>query len=59
MTTKQSELSTSPFCRLRPLGEEEGAGTRYCIPQMRGLALRHRASRPLQSPFRRELENPD
>ena len=44
-------LSNSPFCRLRRLGEEEGARIRSCIPQMRGLALRQRASRPLQSPF--------
>ena len=51
-------LSHSPFCRLRRLGEEEVARTRYCIPQMRGLALRQRASRPLQSPFWRELESP-
>ncbi len=51
-------LSNAPFCRLRRLGEEEAARTRYCIPQMRGLALRHRASRPLPSPLCRALESP-
>ncbi|MGZ6364851.1 MAG: hypothetical protein ACXWPS_02685 [Ktedonobacteraceae bacterium] len=57
-TSTVAGLSNAPLCRLRRLGEEEGAWTRYCIPQMRGLALRHRANRPLQSPLWRVLESP-